>query len=163
MELLTALGVDWKTFIAQLVNFLILYWILRKFALGKIIGFIQKRQDEIDSGVKNAQLAQQALDQAKTQQEEILTNARKKAKNIIGEAKQLGQIQEEKIVQEAKEKAKKIIDSGERQVKVAKEKMILEAKSELTDIITIGLKNLITEKNDPSKISHQYLESGMKA
>lgn len=163
MELINALGFDWVIFVSQLINFAILYWLLKKFALDKLMKLLEKRQQDIDMGLKNAQLADQALNQAKAQQEELLNGARKQARTIINEAKQVGKSQEEKIVAEAQMRATKIVENGEKQITLEKNKMLLEVKGELANIIALGVKTVVEQDVRPEKIKQSYLQAGLKA
>ena len=163
MELINALGVDWVLFFSQLVNFAVLYWVLKKFAIPKILALMDKRQNDIEMGIKNAQLADQALSQAKAQQEELLNAARKEARVIINDAKQVGKDQEVKIVESAQSKAQQIVANGEKQVAIEKNKMLLEVKGELADIISLGVKTVVDKDVKPEQINKSYLESGLKA
>ena len=50
MELLGNLGINGKLFMAQLINFAILFFILRKFAYQPILKVLDERKDKIDKG-----------------------------------------------------------------------------------------------------------------
>jgi F-type H+-transporting ATPase subunit b len=163
MGLLNSLGFSWQTFISQLINFALLYFILKKFALDKIIKALDGRQRQIDEGVKNAGLADVALQQAKKQQDEIIATARKQAREVIIEARSLAQEQEKKIITEAKNQARKIVSAGEKQVQVEHDKMLLEVKDELAEIITIGVERLVETSVNPQEVTTKYLHSGLKA
>ncbi len=161
MELLNALGLDIKLFIAQLVNFAILYFFLAKFAIPKVSAMMKARQAEIDAGLQNAEQAGAALEKAKAEEETILAQARSEAAGIIKDSRQKGKLTEEKIVQEAKEQAQKIVANGEKQVATEKEKMILEAKAELAEIISVGMKTITDKEVDAKKIKESYLQQGL--
>jgi F-type H+-transporting ATPase subunit b len=159
MALLEALGFNLGTFLSQLINFAILYFILKKFALDKIFSAMEKRRVAIDAGLKDAQIAKLALDQARAQQEEIVNESYKEAKNILANARAQGKQQRDRIVAKAKEQAKQIVDIGRRQNQVDREKMLLEVKEELVDIIAVGIKQVAGRKISSREISTSYLTS----
>ena len=163
MELINALGLNWLTLVSQLINFAILYWLLKKFALDKIIKLMEQRQQDIDTGLKNAQLAEQALNQARGQQEEIILAARHEAKQIIAEGKKLGAAQEQQIIAQAKAQAQSIITTGHQQVELDKNKMLLEVQEQLAQIVSLGVQKVIEETVTPEQINQKYLEVGLKA
>jgi F-type H+-transporting ATPase subunit b len=163
MGLLTSLGVDWVTLVSQLINFTILYLILKKFALDKIIAAMHKRQEEISQGIKNAHTASLALEQAKTQQDEILTDAHQEARKIISEAKTLAKAVESKMLAEAKTQAQEIVATGHKQIEVEKEKMMLAVRSELAEIVALGVERVIGEKVPVTDVRQHFLEVGFKA
>lgn len=57
MELLNALGIDWKILLAQFVNFAVLVFVLWKFAYKPIFKFLEDRKNKIEEGIKNAEQA----------------------------------------------------------------------------------------------------------
>ncbi|MDO8462794.1 MAG: F0F1 ATP synthase subunit B [bacterium] len=56
-ELLTNLGIDWRLLIAQIVNFLVLFFLLRKFLYRPVLAMLEKRRATIAEGVANAERA----------------------------------------------------------------------------------------------------------
>ena len=162
MELIRNLGLSWPTLISQLINFGILYFLLKKFALPGLVSAISKRQEEIEQGLSKAKAADESLTQAKKQEEEILGQARQEAQNIIAAARQTGQQQEQQIVADAKSQARKIVADGEKQVATAKTKMMLAVKGELADIIATGVGTLVDKKVTPDEVTSEYLQAGMK-
>ena len=78
-----ALGVDLKALILQILTFVLVFWLLKKFALGKIIDTLEKRRETIDAGVKLGQ--QMTAERAKLQDEieKAMAEARAEADKII--------------------------------------------------------------------------------
>lgn len=161
MELLNALGLDLKIFIAQFINFAILYFVLAKFALPKITAMVKKRQEEIDTGLKNAEAAKLVLDQAQEKEAAIVTAANSQARTIISDAKQKGKQAEAQILAQAKDQAQTIVENGKKQAVTEKAKLMQSAKEELAEIIGIGLKNITDEQIDAQKIKDNYLKQGL--
>ena len=53
-QLLTQFGIAWPKFAAQVILFLIVYAILRKFAFAPIIAIFEQRRRTIEEGQANA-------------------------------------------------------------------------------------------------------------
>ena len=53
-QLLTQFGISWPKFAAQVILFLIVYVILKKFAFGQIISIFEQRRRTIEEGQANA-------------------------------------------------------------------------------------------------------------
>lgn len=162
-SLLNSLGLDFTIFFSQLVNFIILYVLLKKFALEKLLRSINKRQEMIADGVRNAQNAKLVLVQVKTQQEEIISDARTKAREILAQARQDAKLQTEKITAAAGVKAEQLLTDAHEQIQTEKQKMLLEVKNELADIIAIGVAKVADKKVDSSEISRHYLKNNLQA
>ncbi len=160
-EILKALGLDWKMFLAQLLNFAIFYWLLAKFALPKVREMIKNRQEEIDKGLKQAEEAKSIWTEAKAKEDELIAKARSEASQIIRQGRERSQKVAENLIQEAKQKAQNLVENGEKQVQVAKEKMLLEAKDELAEIISLGVRKVAEKKVDKNEIEKDYLQKGL--
>ncbi|MBQ6436190.1 F0F1 ATP synthase subunit B [bacterium] len=163
MELIKNLGISWPTLISQLINFAILYFLLKKFALTGLLEAITDRQKEIESGLTKAKQADDSLAKAKQQEDEILGAARVKAQEIIAQARETGRQQEESLVQGAKQQAASIVAAGESQVNAQKAKMMLEVKAELAGIIADGVRSVVGHSVSAAEVKRDYLDSGMKA
>lgn len=91
--------IDWLTVAAQIVNFLILVWLLKRFLYGPVIEAMQKREKHIqarfDSAAQEEQHAKDEAERYRDQQqtldrerEEILADARHEADEIRRTLKQ---------------------------------------------------------------------------
>lgn len=135
-EMLTKLGIDWRVFIAQLINFLILFLILRTFAWKPISAALEARRAKIAKGINNAKDAEDRLQSIEKEKNDVLSEARKEAHKIIDDAKQKASVLKEEKLRMAKTEIDK-------QVTEAKEMLIGERratytalKNDLADLIT---------------------------
>ena len=87
MEILNQIGIDGKLLLAQAVNFLILLFLLHRFAYKPMLAFLEKRSDRIEKGLRDAEEAEKRLVQAAENEEKVLAKAREEAKKIIADAR----------------------------------------------------------------------------
>ena len=87
-ELLSKLGIDWKLLIAQIINFLVLLFVLWKFAYGPILAILDKRTKKIEQGLKDAEASRKKLADSEERQKEILKMARTEGKEIVEKARE---------------------------------------------------------------------------
>ena len=74
------------TLIGQTIAMIVFVWFCMKFIWPPIITAIEERQEQIAQGLAAAERGQQSLDQAKTQADEIVEDARKQATSILDQA-----------------------------------------------------------------------------
>lgn len=86
-EILNQFGVQPILLLAQIVNFLIVLYLLKRFALKPILQVLKDRQTTIADSLKNAEKAQEALDKATEKEKEILTLAQEQAKSTLQDAR----------------------------------------------------------------------------
>lgn len=59
--------IDWLTVVAQIVNFLVLVWLLKRFLYGPIVGAMERRESAIQARVHEAEAkAREAVEEADT-------------------------------------------------------------------------------------------------
>jgi len=107
------LGIDWKILVGQLFNFVILLFVLKRFAYKPFLSMMERRRKEIEDGVNKSKEAEQVM--AKVKEEELL--AREKSKS---EAREMMKNTEAK----AQEKTKELMLVAEKE----REKILSEAK-----------------------------------
>ena len=61
MELLSNLGINGKLLLAQIVNFFILLYILKRFAYKPILKVLDDRKEKIEKGLRDAENAKDKL------------------------------------------------------------------------------------------------------
>jgi F-type H+-transporting ATPase subunit b len=150
-ELFSKLGIDWKLLIAQVVNFLILLFVLWKFVYGPIVAMLEKRQKKIEKGLKDAQDAGKKLEESVEKQKEILKKARTEAKDIVEKAREQAEKAKAEIANEAKAQSEKIIAGAKSEIEQEKKKMIAEIKSEIGGLVVAATEKIVGEKIDENK------------
>lgn len=87
--------IDWLTVAAQIVNFLVLVWLLKRFLYAPITDAMRRREERIEERLKEARTArEEAEDEAKrlrrkqdeleAEKDQILDDAREEARNLRG-------------------------------------------------------------------------------
>lgn len=160
-ELFSKLGIDWKLLIAQIVNFLVLLFILWKFAYGPVLAMLEKRQKKIEKGLKDADEAGKKLEESADMQKEILKNARTEAKDIVEKAREQAEKAKSEIALEAKVQAEKIIAGAKSEIQQEKQKTIAEIKSEIGSLVVAATEKIVGEKIDGEK-DKKLIEEAIK-
>lgn len=146
MELLSpGLGlILWNT-----LAFLVLLFLLRKFAWTPILNSLKEREAKITDSIETAERVKAEMAQMKSENEALMATAREERAEIIKEAK----MHADKLVNEAKEKAKeeanKII--GEAAVAIQNQKMaaLTDVKNQIgTLVVEVSEKILGRELKD---------------
>jgi F-type H+-transporting ATPase subunit b len=148
-QILGNFGFDWRIALANLVNFLIIVWILNYFAFKPINQKIKEREEKVKKGLEDAKKASSELQMAEQNSQETLLKARNEANKIIAQA----QNESEKIIADAKlfqeEQTKNIIAKAEKAIQQEKQKMIQDLKKEVVDLVFVVAKKFI--KNESTK------------
>ena len=150
-ELFPKLGIDWRLLIAQLINFLILLFVLRRFAYKPLLKLLDERRQKIADGLANAQKAKSNLEEAEKERWEIISTAKKGASEIISLAEAAAQKNREETLKEAKAGVEKIVTEARKQIDSEKSKMIGEIKSEISGLVMLAAEKTASIKLDDKK------------
>jgi F-type H+-transporting ATPase subunit b len=132
MQLLTpALGL----LIWTLIAFLIVFFILKKFAWPAIIGGLKKREQSIAESLATAEKVKAEMAQLKNENEALLASAREERAQLLKEARET----KDKIISEAKEQSKieanKIITEAQAAINIQKMAALTEVKNQVGKLV----------------------------
>ena len=90
------------TLIAQILNFLVLVFVLAKFAYKPLLGMMEERKNKIASDLDAAENAKKDAEAVKAEYAAKLADARQEAQAIIENARKTAQAAHDKIMAETK-------------------------------------------------------------
>lgn len=151
MEILAKLGIDWKLLLAQGVNFLILLYVLKRFAYKPMLEFLMARTERIEQGIKDADSAKVKLVEISEEEKKVLRLAREEAKVLIAEAEKQAKESAQKRERATEEKIAQMLSEGEKRIEEERMKVLDSAKAEIADLVTTTLEKLLHEKVDSAK------------
>lgn len=156
MGLLTpALGL----FVWALLAFLIVFFLLRKFAWGPILNTLNERESGIADSIASAEKVRAEMANLKSENEQLLNQAREERTVILKEAREA----KEQIIAEAKNKAtedaNRILAEAREQIQNEKMRAVIDLKNQVgTLAIELSEKVLRKELSDKSA-SQAYINS----
>jgi len=139
-------------FFWQLLIFIGLILILKKFAWKPILDTLNEREKSIKESLESAQKAKDEFSKIKADNEKILSDAKKERDFIISDAKKTGR----EIIEDAKNVSKleseKIIENARESIIQEKDLILKDIKSQVVDIsVEIASKILQKELNEKQK------------
>lgn len=142
MNIFTEFGVKPILLAAQIINFLILLFLLKKFLYGPILKILDERKKKIAESIANAEQIKQELMETQAAREKKLEQAAREAEKIIEEAV----ISANQIIDEAHQKAQadiaKMIAKSEAQMATERDKLHQEIKADLANLVALGMQKV---------------------
>ncbi len=151
MEALANLGIDWKLLLAQVVNFVIVLIVLKRFAYQPMLKLLDERTAKIARGLADAELAQNKLSEMEEKERAVLAEARTEAKRILVETDENARKRDAIKISETEAKVKKLLEESEMKMVADQKKMIEEAKLELAGVVLLTVEKVLREKVDSAK------------
>jgi F-type H+-transporting ATPase subunit b len=142
--------------------FLIVFFILKKFAWKPILASLKEREDSIEDALKSAEEAKKEMATLKAANEELLREAREERDAMLTDARKI----KEQIIAEARDKASKeagiIVENAREQINSEKQAALTELKNLIaTYSIEIAEKVLQEELSDKKK-QQAYVDKLLK-
>src|SRR6202008_119551 len=81
-------GWNWQLFLAQVISFCIVAFLLRRFAYKPILAVLEERRKRIEEGQLNAEKIRKELTEAEKRYQEIVAKGNADAQRMIDEAKE---------------------------------------------------------------------------
>lgn len=135
-DLLEPFGVATPFFVAQIVVFVLVAILLKKFAYAPVLAMLEQRRARIAEGEENLKRIQQQLAESEQRTAEAIAKANADATRLINEAKQSASILTEQKAQEAIASAKAIITKAEQAARAEREQMVSALRKEFGRLVT---------------------------
>jgi len=148
-------------FIWTILTFLVLFFVLAKFAWKPLLAALEARENTIRSSLEDAEKAKTELERLNAESEEIIAKARSEAQSIHVEARAAAEKIKTDLMSEAEEDAGKIRDEAEKQIRVEKEKAINEIRQEVVDL-SLAVAEKVIKKNLSKEHNQDLIENSLK-
>jgi F-type H+-transporting ATPase subunit b len=146
---------DMSEFIPALVAFLILWFVLAKFAYPAITGMLDKRAATIKESLEQAEIARIEGERLLERYKAELNDAKKQAAAIVADAKKSGESVKADITVQAQVQADEMIAKAQLAIEAEKNQAIAELQSSVADLSVAVAGRIIGE--DLSDDEHRKL------
>ena len=157
-SIISSLGIAWEKILAQVLIFLIVYLVLKKFAFGPIMGILEDRKNRIAEGEENLKKIATDLEEADVKKTEIISEANAKAERLIGEARESADALAEKKRVEATNEAANIVAKARDAGELEKNQMLAELKRDFGRLVvdtTSKVTGKVLTSEDQEKINKE--------
>lgn len=162
MEIFKQFGINPILLAAQVVNFVVLLFILKRFLYKPILKVLEERKKKIAESLQNAEEIEKRLLETNEKIDVMIGKAANEAQKIIDESKKEGAL----ILEETKEKAGKlseeILKKSEESAKAETLKMQQEVMTRVAEIVAAGMEKAtgkILNKKDQAEIIERSIKN----
>lgn len=152
--LLPGLGLFLWTFVA----FVIVFWLLKKFAWKPILKSLKEREEHIADSIATADKVKAEMAQLKSENEALMAQAREERSQMLKEAKET----RDRIVQEAKDKAKaeasKIMAEAQAALETQKQAALVEVKNQIGNLVVDVAEKVLRRELSDKKEQENYIK-----
>jgi F-type H+-transporting ATPase subunit b len=153
-------GLNTGDILYQLVIFLVLLALLKKFALGPIMNMMKQREEHIANEITSSEERNKEALKLIEEQRELLKQARLEAQSLVENAKKLGEQQKEEIIQAAREESGRLKDGALKEIEQEKEQAVAALRAHVASLsVLIASKVIDIELNEQAqeKLINDYI------
>jgi len=152
MAFFDAFGVDPFKLAFQIVNFLLILYLLNRFLFKRVLSLLDERQAKISKGLEDAEAAARDRELARAEREAALDEARKGAQTMIARATKIAEESRAEIVAAARAEAEKVAARATEEITAEKQRAIAELRSQVADLALQAAGRLVrSEMNAPTQ------------
>ena len=133
-------------YIWAIVTFLVLAWLLARFAWRPLLDALERRSESIRKSLDDARQAKQELERLRTESARILGEARTEADAIISRTRADAGRAAEELKVKARADAEGIVRNAERQIELETSRALQKIRTEAVDL-SIAIASKILQRN----------------
>lgn len=152
--------VEWPLLIAQILNVLVVLFVLKKFAFGPILAMLEQRRARILAGEDKIKLIERQLADSVQTTATAIAKANDEAVRMVTEAKHGAASFTEQKAQEAISSAQQILAKAEAAAKADRERLVAELRREFGRLVvatTTQVTGKVLNADDQKRINEDAL------
>ena len=140
-----ALGINAFALLAQIINFLIVLFLLNKLAVGPITRIVAERRERIALGLRDAEQARRDRESAEQERVAALNEARREANEIINRAQRVAQESRDADIAATREELERMRVRAASEIDAEKQRAIEDLRAEVADLALAAAGKVVGE------------------
>jgi F-type H+-transporting ATPase subunit b len=134
---LEKLGINWGLLISQIVNVVLLVWLLSRFLYQPVLNMLNERTRRIQESLREAEQVKEQLANAKRDYDAEIAKARQEAAGILSQAQERARVQATEIIAQARQEADAARQEARDQAVQEREQILREVKGRVAELVTL--------------------------
>ena len=151
------LGINLGYLLVQIINFSVIFLIVRHFAMVPLMDMLEKRRSKIERSIVEADDALEEAENAREEAERIISEAQGKANIILRETSQRAEVAGREIRAAASSEAAKDREVAMQELAVEHDEMLYKIRSHVSDLSIAAARRLIGDALARDETYHHSL------
>ncbi len=153
-------GVNWISLVWYLVLFVLVMFLLRRYAFGPILGLIDERQRSINESLDDAEKAARSVKESQEKAEKILWDASAEAQEIIRNGEKVGRDLQDRARETARAEGDALIAKARTEIERERLAAIQDIRHQAVDLALVAASRVI-ETNLSSEQNQKLAEEAI--
>ncbi|HUU55534.1 MAG TPA: F0F1 ATP synthase subunit B [Armatimonadota bacterium] len=145
------LSLDPAVLFLQIVAFVILFLVLRRYLFRPLLNVIEQRESEISDALEAGEKARAELERIDQERERVLTGAREEGRQQVRAAVQEGERARNRILSEARGEAQQLRERARETVDLERREAALQLRREVVDLALLAAQRAVLTQLDEEK------------
>lgn len=150
-EIMHQLGIEPATIVVEMVGFILLLLLLKRFLWQPVTGYLQQRQADIAQTYDKVEQTRQEMERLRSEYEQRLANIEAEARAQIQQAVKEAQQVREQILAEARQQAEKMVRDAEETIRYEREKAMAEMRTQIVELTLLATSRILQESVDDAR------------
>jgi F-type H+-transporting ATPase subunit b len=147
-QFFNAFGVDVFKLAFQILNFLLLLYLLNRFLFKRVLAILDERSQRIQKGLEDAEAARRDRELARAEREAALDEARKEAQAMVAKATKMADDARTQILAEARTQAEQVSAKAREEIAAERDLALGEIRSRVADLALLAAGKLVRREMD---------------
>lgn len=134
-----------------LVIFLILFWILKKYAFPAVLGAVEAREKALADAIEGAKRDREEAAKLLADHRAQIENARNEAQKFIAEARAVSEKSRADMLEKTRLEQQDMLERARRDIGIERDKAIMELRREAVDLAIAGASRVVEQNMDSDK------------
>ena len=136
------------TLLFQVIAFLILIWLVKRYMWVPLSDTLNERQKKIEEGLEAAEKGKADFQLAEQRANDVIADAKKEAQEILAQANKRSREIEEEAIAHSKEVGQKQIDAAKSEIEQEVNNVRNELRKEIGGMVISGVRQVIDKEVD---------------
>jgi F-type H+-transporting ATPase subunit b len=134
-----------------LVIFLILFWILKKYAFPAVLGAVEAREKALADAIEGAKRDREEAAKLLADHRAQIENARNEAQKFIAEARAVSEKSRADMLEKTRQEQQDMLERARRDIGIERDKAIMQLRREAVDLAIAGASRVVEQNLDSDK------------
>src|SRR6185295_19930135 len=142
---------DLGTIIWTLITFVILLFLLKRFAWGPLLALLDEREKTVKDSLEAAERARAEADETLRKNQEILAGARRETQALLEQGRKESETLRAEILAQARQEAQGLVEQGKRQIQFEQKQAFDSLRGQVADLAIGAAERLIRADLDDAR------------
>jgi F-type H+-transporting ATPase subunit b len=147
-EFFSAFDINLVGLVFQVINFLLLLYLLNRFLFKPLLARMDERSAKIEKGLEDAETAARDRELARAEREAAVSEARKEAAEMLARSNKIAEDTRNEILTEARSESEKVTQRAREEINAEKEKAMAELRATVADLALEAAAKLVRTQMD---------------